>query len=439
MRIASCAGLLLALAVSPLAAQQDTTAVPQDSTQLAIKPITLQQALLMAVRTQPAVVQAEGNLDVAHASQREAVGNYLPTLSANSGWSRNSSGGRFDPTTQTFVNSASNSWNGGLRLNLTIFDGFAREARARLASAGTASADAALTNQRFQIELQTKQAFFNALAADELARASAAQLQTARDQLKISRDKMLAGSATRADTLTATVQVANARLTLLNAQTSRETAQAQLARLVGSNQLVRPVADSSLYILPQIDTLELRREAIDNSPSVQTAQANVKTAQAQVAVSRAQYFPSLSAGYSNSLGGQTLSALRHSWSLSVSLSWNLFNGFTRETGMAQSDAQRNYAQAALADARRQASTNLTTQLAALASAEQRISIAKVSGDAADENLRVQQERYRVGAATIVDVQTAEASVATAASDMVRARLDFLVARAQIEALIGRTL
>ena len=59
--------------------------------------------------------------------------------------------------------------------------------------------------------------------------------------------------------------------------------------------------------------------------------------------------------------------------------------------------------------------------------------------AADENLRVQQERYRVGAATIVDVQTAEASVASAASDLVRARLDFLVARAQIEALIGRTL
>ena len=439
MRTVSCAGLLLALVVAPLTAQQDSTAMPQDSTQLAVKPITLSQALLMAVRTQPAVVQAEGNLDVAHASQRAAIGNYLPSLSASSGWSRNSSGARFDPTTQTTINAASTSWNGGLRLNLTLFDGFAREARNRLASAGISSADAALTNQRFQIELQTKQAFFNALAADELVRAGQEQLKTAKDQLKISRDKLLAGSATRADTLTSTVQVANAQLTLLNAQTQRETAQAQLARLVGSNELVRPVADSSLYVLPQIDTLELRREAIDNSPSVQTAAANVKTAQAQVAVSRAQYFPSINAGYSNSLGGTALDQLRHSWSMSVSLSWNIFNGFTRESNMASSDAQRNYAQSALADARRQASTNLTTQLAALASAEQRISIAKVSGAAADENLRVQQERYRVGAATIVDVQTAEASVASAASDLVRARLDFLVARAQIEALIGRTL
>ncbi len=438
MRVASCAGLLLALVAAPLAAQQDTTAMPQDSTQLAVKPVTLDQALLMAVRTQPAVIQAEGNLDVAHASQRAAIGNYLPTLSANSRWSRNSPTG-FNQGTQTTVNPATTSWSGGLNLSLTLFDGFAREARNRLASAGISSADAALTNQRFQIELVTKQAFFNALAADELVRASAEQLRTARDQLKISRDKLLAGSATRADTLTSTVQVANAQLTLLNAQTSRETAQAQLARLVGSNELVRPVADPSLYVLPQIDTLELRREAVDNSPSVQTAEADVKTAQAQVAVSRAQYFPSINAGYSNSLGGRSLDSLLHSWSLSVSLSWTLFNGFTRESNVAQSDAQRNYAQAALADARRQASTNLTTQLAALASAEQRISIAKVSGAAADENLRVQQERYRVGAATIVDVQTAEASVASAASDLVRARLDFLVARAQIEALIGRTL
>lgn len=431
--------LALMLAAAPLAAQQDTTMQQDSSAEAAIPAVTLDQAITMATRNQPSVITAEGNVDVAHASQREAFGNYLPTISASTGFSHNSSGSRFDPTTQTTVTSVSNSYNGGLNARLTLFDGFAREAQSRVASAGAVSADAALVAQKFQVALQTKQAFFNALAADELIRSAQAQIKQAQEQHQVAKDKLMAGSATRADTLTTTVQLANARLALVNAETQRETARATLARLMGLDHEVRAQADSSLYATPQIDTLQLRQDAIASSPSVQQAEASLRTAKAQVAVSRAQYFPSLSAGYSQSLGGPDLSTLRHSWSLSLSLSWSLFNGFTRETNMARNGAARDEAEATLADTKRQASANLTTQLTALRSAEQRIDIAKASGAAAEENLRVQQTRYRVGASTIVDVQTAETSVVQAASDLVRARLDFLVAKAQIEAIVGHEL
>jgi outer membrane protein TolC len=83
--------------------------------------------------------------------------------------------------------------------------------------------------------------------------------------------------------------------------------------------------------------------------------------------------------------------------------------------------------------------NLTQYLASLASAEQSLTIAQASVAAATEGLRVQQERYGLGMATIVDVLTSQISLDQAEVDVVRARFDFLVAKAQIEALIGREL
>ena len=50
-----------------------------------------------------------------------------------------------------------------------------------------------------------------------------------------------------------------------------------------------------------------------------------------------------------------------------------------------------------------------------------------------------RSRYRLGVATIVDVLTSQEALNQAEVDVVNARFDYLRARAQIEALIGRKL
>ena len=82
---------------------------------------------------------------------------------------------------------------------------------------------------------------------------------------------------------------------------------------------------------------------------------------------------------------------------------------------------------------------LTTRLAELDAARTRIEITQTSVAAATEDLRVQQERYRLGASTIVDLLTSQEALNQAEVDVVNARFDYLRAKAQIEALIGRNL
>ena len=72
-------------------------------------------------------------------------------------------------------------------------------------------------------------------------------------------------------------------------------------------------------------------------------------------------------------------------------------------------------------------------------AEQRVSIADRGRTLAAEDLRVQEERYQLGAATIVDLQTSQVALADAENAWVLERQSLGIALAQLEAVLGRSL
>jgi outer membrane protein len=400
--------------------------------------VTLEEAVNMALRVQPAMVQARGQVTNAAATKRQAVGSWLPSLSASSGTSRNSTT-RYDDATQRVVVGSSVSYSASLSSSLTLFDGLSRVYDGRAANADALAAEASLVNQRFQTILQVKQTFFSALAAEELARVSETRIERAREQLKVSKDMLAAGTATRSDTLRSTVEVANARLQLLNAETQLATAEANLARLVGVDGSISAIPDERLLVPVEIDTTAIREEAYAASPSVLQADAQQRASEANYAATFAPYLPRISTSGSYSWSGSAFLDWTPSWSIRLSASWPLFNGFSRETNRTRSAVTRDNARAQAAEARRQVNASLTQQLAALTSAQIRLEIAQGNRAASEEDLRVQQERYRVGNSTILDVLLSQVNLDQAEVDIIQARLDYLTAKAQIEALIGREL
>lgn len=435
-------GVLAALAVRPLAAQEPTQTPNDPRDQL--QSVTLDEAIQMALTVSPTVVRAQGDVNVASAQRRQAYGSWLPTL--NTSGQRftqqvTTSGGVVDPVTGEVVGAGAGrtitSYSAGFNSSLELFSGFRRPAEMRSTRAGLESADATLLSSEFQIILQTKQAYFNALAADELVRVSDRRIERAEESAKISRDKLAAGSAIRSDTLRALVETGNAELQRLTAVTARATAEADLARLVGIVGSVRPVRDSSLFSPVTMDTIQLRIEALQDAPTIIQADANAEVANADVAVARAQYFPSLTASGNYSWSGRQVSTMNSTWSVRLGVSWPLFNGFVRETNVARQAANRDVARAQAEDTRRVVNAQLTQYLALLVAARQRYDIAITSLAAGTEDLRVQQERYRLGASTFLEILVSQVSVDQADIDRVQAALDYLVAKAQIEALIGR--
>jgi outer membrane protein TolC len=424
-------GVLALWLAAPAAAQQ--ASAPQKLE------VTLPEAIRRALLVQPAMVQQRGAQRTAGAERRSAYAAFLPTLTTNASASRNSQWTIRDTTRIPPVY----NYTGGLNARLELFDGFRRLATARATNASLDAADAGVVSVRFQVTLDTKSAFYDALAAEDLVRVAQSQVRRAQQQLQISVEKLRAGSATRSDSLRSTVDFGNARIALLEAQANLTTTQAGLGRQIGVDGPVRAVPDSVLPPLP--DTAALRASVLDHAPRVEQSEAAARAARARIWTSRAQYWPTLTVSYNNTRTDTLFPNLplfgnlkeRFTWSFTVSLP--LFDGLAREQAQVSASVARDNAEAAAADTRREVNAQLSQQIAALTTAYEKIDIARANVAAATEDLRVQNERYRVGAATILDLLTSQTSLTQAEQNLVRVRFDYLIARAQLEALLGRDL
>jgi outer membrane protein len=421
-----------ALACSPLLAQE--------------RVVTLEEAIRLAERTQPRVVQARAGVNTAAAQRRNAWGAFLPTVTAGSSASEFFSEGanRIDPITGLLSsgNSSNRSITTSLSASVDLFTGFRRGAELRAARAGEEEAGATLVDARFQQGLATTNQFFDALAAAQLVGVREAGVRRAEEQLKVSIAKLQAGSATRSDSLRSLVTLGNTRLDLIQARTDLATAEAGLARLIGEVGRVRAADDSSFrQVAAAVDTQALRTEAESRSPRIQSALASANAANADISAARSGYWPSLTLGANTGWNASRANdyAFLNQRQVSLRLNWELFNGFDRELAITQREASYDVARATAQDERRAVQAELTQRLAELDAARSKIDITQTSVAAATEDLRVQQERYRLGVATIVDVLTSQEALDQAEVDVVNARFDYLRARAQIEALIGRSL
>jgi outer membrane protein len=424
--------LASALTCSPLAAQGRT--------------VTLAEAIRLAEQTQPAVVQARAGVTTAAAQRRNAWGAFLPSVTAGSSASEFFSEGanRIDPLTGllTSGNSSNRSLTTSLSASVDLFTGFRRGAELQAARAGEDEAGATLVDARFQQALTTTNQFFDALAAAQLVGVREASVRRAEEQLKVSIAKLQAGSATRSDSLRSLVTLGNTRLDLIQSRTDLAAAEAGLARLVGEVGRVQAADDSSFHrMVAAVDTQALRSEAEARSPRIQSAVASARAASADIRAARSAYWPSLTLGANTGWNASRANdyTFFNQRQVSLQLSWNLFNRFDRELAITQREASYEFAQATAEDERRAVQAELTQRVAELDAARSKIEITQTSVVAATEDLRVQQERYRLGASTIVDVLTSQEALDQAEVNVVTARFDYLRARAQIEALIGRTL
>ena len=401
--------------------------------------VSLEEAVARALERSPQMAQQEQSLGSAEATHRQAWGAFLPGVSLSSRASLRSTN-RFDATTDRVVRGSSDSYSAGLSASYTIFQGGRRFAELNRAGADVRAAEARRENQRFQVTLQTKSLFFAALRQADLLEVSRRRVRQAEEYLAMVRTRTRVGSATMSDSLRARLELVNAQQAVLQSETATRAARFGLGRQIGESRPVVPERPSQLDPTPLALTDEqILTLAEDESPSVEAASESARAADAGVAAARTAYLPSLtfSSGYDWANQNASFSDGTTSWSLSLGASYPVFNGFQREASVERAQLNRRVARLQEDDARLAAREQADGALQELRTAERAIEIALEGARVADEDLRVVRERYRVGAATILDLVISQISSAESAADVVTSRYDYLLARAQLEAILGR--
>ena len=413
------------------------------------RPISLADAIKQAQRNAPAVVQARGLQRNGVAARRSALGAYLPTLNFNMSTNQTKGVQYFQGA---LVPLTGNPWNynNSISTNIQIFDGMARWQELKRVDAQQVVADYTETQARFDAELSVKQQYFAALAARESEAAAKAQLEQAEQQLKASSARVTAGVATKSDSLRSAIQVGNAQLAVLTAQNDLRVANANLTRVVGSPTTVTAIAEDTSDVLTPIPGEAELEKMLADGPSVQLANASVESAKASKRAQKSSYFPTVSMSYSFNLtqGSQAFSP-SDVWLLSgsspnrknlgFSLQYPIFNGFSRESQSVNQDVALRNAEAQARDAHLAARANLTSLLRQAQNAEARVRVQMQAIAAADEDLRVQQQRYALGASTLLDLLASQTALNQARQALIQARFDGRVTRAQLAALLGKPL
>jgi outer membrane protein TolC len=278
------------------------------------------------------------------------------------------------------------------------------------------------------------------VAAAELVRVEEARLRRQRDQLRFVRNQVEVGRATRSDVLRSEVELNNARLGLLQAENDARDATFRLSAAVGVEARVAPAPGASLEA-PALerDRDELVRAALEAAPALERARARTRAARSDVESARSTYLPNLTLSGGWAWQNSEYPPANRSWSVSLSGQYPLFNGFRRETQLFRAETQVRLAEAQERATELGIRADVDAAYSTVEAARAGIRLAERSVELTREDLQVTRERFRLGLATILDLQTAQINLQEAEADLVRRRYDLRAGIARLESLLGTDL
>jgi outer membrane protein TolC len=400
--------------------------------------VTLEEALRAAARLDPNYVAALGQIGSASWVRRSAYAVFvLPSVSISTSLTKASepffnlgTGGLADQIVDARVSVSYNLFRGGAK--------FFELQRAR---AEMASAEASEVQARFNTAFLTEADFNNVIAERELVRVASERVRRAREQLAVARARVVSGAAVQTDSLQLLLELTRASVELLRQQASLRVAQVQLGRRVGVPGPVNAVSFDTLPA-PELPVSEdsVLVEALAQGPEYRIALAEERVAKAAAKAAYGVYLPQVdlfASWQAFDEGFFPNATSRTAWGFRISLP--IWNDGQREIALSRARANSDIAEAVRRDVELAVRRDVIEAYQAYVTARASAELARQAVIVAQENLDVQETRYRAGATTILDLVTAQVSLSEAEAGLVQARYSTRLALVGLEAILGRRL
>ncbi len=328
---------------------------------------------------------------------------------------------------------------GGLTLSQLITD-FGRTNNLVATSALRAkAADMNSTATAEQVKLAVDQAFYNALqtaALLQVAQQTVSERQAVSDQITALYENKLRSEL---DLSFANVNLAQAKLLLLDAQNNQQAALSQLSNILGyATEQNFELVDTQKELKPPSDQVsQLVDEAFSNRPEIAAQNYEFQAAQHFQKAERDLLFPSIEAlgvagrtPFSSSIAGVPVF---RSWYGAVGVNVNIpvFNGFlyparSKEAALrAQADEQQ------LRDLKDRIANDVRTSWLSAINAYNRISVTQQFVDQANLAVDLSQTRYSLGLSSIVELSQAQLQQTEAQIQYAAAKYQYRIAEATL--------
>ncbi|RME00827.1 MAG: TolC family protein [Calditrichaeota bacterium] len=425
-------------------------------------PLTLDQCVKIAMEKNAQVLIAKRRVGIAQTSVMTARSAILPRVNSTFSSGQFRSGPRtiktdvpvgVDPVTGAVRYEQREIVQGGVTrdshsmrftLNQTIFDFGQSYNNIRSARASKDAAEYTFEDTRQNIILQVYQRYYQLLKDLRLLEVYQEAVRSSEEQLKRTQSMYEIGSVAQADVYRAQTTLGQDRINLIQQENAVKNSRAALNVVLGRN------ADAPLDIV-DIEEVKSPREykmeevikvALQNNPQIHRFKAEMMAASYGAKAAKARYLPAINGSVSYARDNTDINKVytgydkNYNITFGINLSLNLFNGFSDAAAVERESLNYRIAQENLREQERLLRQNVQTALLSLQAWKQISKINQVNLKSAQEELRLAQERYRVGAGTLLELITAQVNLTRAKATLVQAKYDTKVAEAVLQAAMG---
>lgn len=395
-----------------------------------------------ALRSSPAVTEAEASLEGYRASVKSAESFIWPTLafSATSGyaWASTPPDGH--------GHTGSESWSASLGLSQELLGAGGRSwLLLRAERRGFQAAEEDYRAAVLEVVMGVLESYYAVVEAEGHLAAAGQSLQRSASQLERARTLYEIGGMTTLELLQMQVQESRDRLALTRSRQSLNTSYNALYQAAGVSLSSREMTVDTAAVLAPIppDFLDALPQTLDENPSLRAAR--LRSEQAFIA-SRAQgrsAWPSLSAnanwGFSdNHFDGFDQILENDTWSVGVRLNWTIFDGFAREAAVRSARAGALRSEASLTGVESGLQSRLLASRENVVISYESFLLSELALRQAEEQYRLSKLTYEMGGLSLLDLLDAQQTLTEAQAALVSSRVNCLLEEARLLTLLGRT-
>jgi len=489
---------LLFLSLVTGAAQASAQVAPRDSTTQST--LTIDQAVELARRNNPELQQIQNNRINARAAVRSAYGALLPSADASLFVQRQQGGQQIFSGASLGASSDVNQSSYQIGLNYRINS--ATLITPGLQRANRDAVEADITGASETLRGNVRQQYLAALQAEATADLQDTLVVASQQELILAQAREIVGSGTQLDVQRAEVALGLQRVQALRARSQVDIEKLRLFQLMGIAQPPNVKLVSQFPVTPtSLNLQDLIQSAHRQNPGVLALRSREHVSELNVKREKGEYSPTLSLstgvggytyGYTNSnfpvqqaavqLEASRTSCIRTEEvraalnlsnqlaacnsmaftdvqaqairdgnsrfpfnftksprSFSATLSLPLFDGFAREQRLQQAMASRSDARYSVRSKELALTADVTAAYLILVTAEKTVALQEQNALKARQELKLVQDRYRIGATTFVDLTEARATYERSESDRITAVYDYHKAFAALESAVGHPL
>lgn len=410
--------------------------------------LSLADSLVMAEKNNPAAKMAQEDKDVSRWNLEGARAGFGPTLTYTHTASDTNesilSGSNLTYLTDLFHIQSSSTmpptveYDNKLQVSMPVYTGGKVESQVKQAKLDFQIADLEIVKTAQQLKLDTTNAYFAVLQAQDLVGVNQESVNKLQAHLNSVQTQYDAGAVNKSEVLRSVVELGRSQQELIKAQNQYEITIVKLKKLLGLPRSSLVTLKDTLTAEPmELSLEECLQNARDHRPDFAQAKAQIHKAEAGTALAKSQNLPQVNLKGDTDWNDSHFPGLKNgNWGISIVASVNIFDSGLTKSMVKASEISTLKAQEKVTDLQDTILEEVNEAFLNLKEAEKRIAISQTVAQQAEEDYKIAGVRYEEGAGTNLDVIDAQQVLTKAKSDHVQALYDYNTDKAALRKAMG---